>query len=287
MSTLIEAHKAPVICVLNHKGGVGKSTTVVNLASEFGRNGSSVLVIDLDPQGNASTHIAQTDPNSHKKNAIGLFCDKNTKTDKMQLIELLRDDVNDGFENVCYIPSNDQLDRVVSESLRIYSTRPNEELKARVNMIRDMFDVVIIDCPPALSLLTGNAVSAATHFIVPVDTCTDYSRAGWISLMSFIKDISRDINPDLEYLGALLTRHSKSININKAIANSVQEFESDIPEEEKIPVYIHNSSKVGESSVYRQPLRLVARTNKATQDYRILADFLINRLGIKSDTEAA
>jgi chromosome partitioning protein len=281
--TTTESYLAPIIAICNHKGGVGKTTTVVNLAAEFGRKGSSVLVIDLDPQANASTHIGVKDPNLFEWNAISLFCDKKTRTNVALIAGLISQDVNSGFENVCYIPSTEQLDRVVTETLRIHSNRPLEELKARLRLLRDSFDVILIDCPPALTLLTGNAISAATHYIVPIDTGSDYSRTGWVSLMTFIAEKTEETNPDLKYLGALLTRHSESTNVQKAIAQSLTEFESDlIPESGKmLPVYIHSSTKVGEASINREPIRKTAKSNKVTQDYEALADYLIAELSLQ------
>lgn len=280
MQSQEETYLAPIIAICNHKGGVGKTTTVVNLAAEFGRKGCSVLVIDLDPQANASTHIGTIDPNFFELNALSLFCDKRTRTNVALIADLISQDVNNGFENVCYIPANDQLDRIVTETLRIHSNRPLEELKVRLNLLRDYFDVILIDCPPSLTLLTGNAISAATHYIIPIDTGSDYSRTGWVSLMNYIMEKTDETNPNLQYLGALLTRHSESTNAQKAIAHSLNEFRSEkIPEAGKrIPVYIHSSTKVGEASINREPIRKTAKSNKVTQDYEDLADYLIAEL---------
>jgi chromosome partitioning protein len=278
-----QKYLAPIIAICNHKGGVGKTTTVVNLAAEFGRKGCSVLVIDLDPQANASSHIGSKDPNFFDKNAISLFCDKQTRTDISTIAELISQDVNDGFENICYIPSTEQLDRVVTETLRIHSNRPLEELKIRLNLLRDSFDVILIDCPPSLSLLTGNAISAATHYIIPIDTGSDYSRTGWISLMNYIAEKTEETNPELQYLGALLTRHSESTNAQRAIAQSIAEFDNNTMKSpgKKLPIYIHSSTKVGEASINREPIRKTAKSNKVTKDYNDLADFLLSELTLQ------
>lgn len=276
-----ESYLAPIIAICNHKGGVGKTTTVVNLASEFGRKGCAVLVIDLDPQANASTHIGSKEPNLFEANAISLFCDKKTRADVALIAGLISQDVNDGFENVCYIPSTDQLDRVVTETLRIHSNRPLEELKVRLNLLRDSFDVILIDCPPSLTLLTGNAISAATHYIIPIDTGSDYSRTGWVSLMNYIMEKTEETNPNLKYLGALLTRHNEATNAQKAIAHSLNDFKTIPDAGKKLPVYIHSSTKVGEASINREPIRKTAKSNKVTKDYEDLADFLVSELSLQ------
>jgi chromosome partitioning protein len=189
--------------------------------------------------------------------------------------------VNDGFENVCYIPSTDQLDRVVTETLRIHSNRPLEELKVRLELLRDSFDVILIDCPPSLTLLTGNAISAATHYIIPIDTGSDYSRTGWVSLMNYIMEKTEETNPNLEYLGALLTRHNEATNAQKAIAQSLNDFEIIPGAGKKLPIYIHSSTKVGEASINREPIRKTAKSNKVTKDYEALADFLVSELSLQ------
>lgn len=276
-----ESYLAPIIAICNHKGGVGKTTTVVNLAAEFGRKGCAVLVIDLDPQANASTHIGSKEPNLFEANAISLFCDKKTRSDVALIAGLISQDVNDGFENVCYIPSTDQLDRVVTETLRIHSNRPLEELKVRLSLLRDSFDVILIDCPPSLTLLTGNAISAATHYIIPIDTGSDYSRTGWVSLMNYIMEKTEETNPNLKYLGALLTRHNEATNAQKAIAHSLNDFKTIPDAGKKLPVYIHSSTKVGEASINREPIRKTAKSNKVTKDYEDLADFLVSELSLQ------
>lgn len=270
---------APVIAICNHKGGCGKTTSVVNLASEFGRNGCGVLVVDLDPQGNASNHIGAVRYEKLLSNITLLFCDPSSRTDISKILEAVHSNVNPGFENVWYIPSAQSLDKIVAETIKITSPRPSEELKVRLDKIREAFDVILVDCPPSLTTLTENAISAATHYITPIDTGTDYSISGWISLIEHIGKISEITNPDLEYLGALLTRHDQTKNVNKAIAFSVSELEKDLSTSGRLlPVYIHNSIKVGESSIVSAPIRKIAKSNKVTKDYEILATYLIKEL---------
>ncbi len=273
---------APVIAVTNQKGGVGKTTTVVNLAAEFARNGCNVLVIDLDPQGNASNHIGAVRYERITKNITQWLCDQSSRTDLSVIVASITDNVNPGFEGVCYIPSAKTIDKVVSETIKIASPRPAEELKARLDKVRGAFDIVLIDCPPTLTTLTENAISAATHYLTPIDTGTSYSTSGWISLMQHIDNIASVTNPDLEYLGALLTRHDAAKNINKAIALSVSALEKDLSENDRLlPVYIHNTIKVGEASLKNVPIRTIAKKHKITKDYEDLAKYLIKKINIQ------
>lgn len=282
-------YQAPVITVTNNKGGCGKTTTIVNLAAEFGRIGCKVLVIDLDPQGNASTHLGKINTNNYtENNIVSLLCNKETKNNVDKINECIYS-INDGrFDNVFFVPASRDLDIVASKTISIHSNRPMEELKSRIEPIRDVYDVILIDCPPSMtSILTGNALGCATHFITPIDTTSDYSRSGWIDLMNYIIDKTSDINPDLVYLGSLLTRHSELTNIQKAIAFSINDFENDLGvksnnEEKLIPYYIHSSTKVGEASVSSLPIRKHDRKNKIAKDYENLANFIKNKLSIRT-----
>lgn len=280
---------APVIAFANHKGGVAKTTSVVTLSAELGRLGCNVLVIDLDPQGNASSHIGSISRHQFERNAINLLTDRSTKKDKSAVMSLIQTEVNEGFDNVFYIPAAESLD-AVAESLRINSNQPSEELRARVNLIRDLFDVILIDSPPSLGLLTGNAISAATHYLIPVDTSSEYSKSGLLSLNSFIQNLKEDINPDLSFLGCLLTRHSESTNTQKAIANEVRQIEQSITNSESLdlmlPVYIRNSMKVGEASIHKKPIRKIARSNNVTLDYEALAKYLVEKLALNKTADA-
>jgi chromosome partitioning protein len=284
----MDNYQAPIIAIANNKGGVGKTTTIINLAAEFGRSGCTVLVIDLDPQGNASTHLGKVNANNFaENNVISLLCNKETKNNAEKISDCIRSIEDGRFDNVYFVPAAKDLDIVASKTISIHSNRPMEELKLRLELVREAFDIILIDCPPSMtSILTGNAIGAATHFITPIDTTSDYSRSGWLDLMNYIIEKTSDINPNLEYLGALLTRHSELTNIQKAIAFSIGEFEKQLglnPNNDKlIPIYIHSSTKVGEASVNGLPIRKQDHKNKVAKDYEDLAHFIKNKLAIRS-----
>jgi chromosome partitioning protein len=273
-------YTTPIIAICNHKGGVGKTTTVVNLAAEFALKNCAVLVIDIDPQGNASDHIGSISYTKLNANVSWLFADPETRTDVSKIIQTIYEDVRPGFEGVSYIPSAQFLDKIVS---KIMSPRPLEELKLRVEKIASAFDIILIDCPPNLMTLTENAISTATHYIVPIDTGTNYSTSGWMALMEHIENVSSYTNPNLQYLGALLTR-VESKNVNKAIAMTVEALESGGNEVGRLlPVQIRNAAKIGEASIKNEPVRKTDKSlrNKVAQDYDMLAEYLIKTLEIR------
>ena len=282
---------APVITVTNNKGGCGKTTTVVNLAAEFGRAGCKVLVIDLDPQGNASTHLGKINCNNYDaNNMVTLLCDKGTKNNIDRIEECIYEVADGRFDNVFFVPASKDLDVEASRTIARDSNRPMEELKLRIEPIRPMFDIILIDTPPSMtSILTGNALGCATHFLTPIDTSSDYSRSGWEDLINYIIDKTSDINPDLNYLGSLLTRHSELTKLQRTVAFSIADYENELgltdENENLIPFYIHSSTKIGEASTTCLPIRKHDRKNKIAKDYENVALLLKDKLNIRQSVK--
>ncbi len=195
---------AAVISVAIQKGGSAKTTLAVNLAAELGSQGYNVLVIDVDPQANASAHISVAHPSTLSKNASTLF-----RGNLEEIMASIQVETNPGFENVHLIPGSLELDQSVEESLRNHSPRPYEEMRRRIGLLREAYDVIIIDTPPSLRLLTGNALAASTHYIVPIETSSQYPLYGVADLVAYIERIKESINPDLVNIGVLISRHDE------------------------------------------------------------------------------
>ncbi len=267
---------APVITVAIQKGGSSKTTLTVNIAAEFGSRGYNVLVIDVDPQANASIHISADHPSTLSKNACTLF-----RGSLDEIIESIQIDTNPGFENVHLIPASLELDQSVEETLRNYSPRPYEELRGRIKTLREVYDIIIIDTPPSLRLLTGNALAASTHYIVPIETSSQYPLYGFADLTAYIDKIKQSINPELINIGVLISRHDERRRANKAILSTVQKKIGSI-----LPIIIHAGAKVGDASIARVPIRKLDKDGKVTKDFAALASYLITCLDIKKGDES-
>ncbi|MGZ4960299.1 MAG: ParA family protein [Methylomonas sp.] len=262
---------APVIIIANNKGGVGKTSITVNLAAELAALDYNVLVIDVDPQANASSHIGATHPSTLRKNASELF-----RGDLDSIRESILTETNPGFENVHLIPGALELDQTVEESLRNFSPRPYEEVRRRIDPLRSAYDVIIIDTPPSLRLLTGNALAAATHYIIPIETSSQYPLYGVADLTAYISRIKDSINPELVEVGVLISRHDERRRANKAIIETVHEKMANV-----LPVVIHAGAKIGESSIARVPIRKIEKDGKVAKDFMELAKYIADKLKIK------
>lgn len=153
---------AKIITVANHKGGCGKTTTVVHLASELANLGNKVLVIDLDPQANASLHIGIQHPSEIVVTTAELLVG-----DISLLADALQEETN--FEKVSLIYGSLNLGKT-EDQLKEEAPRPSEELNIKLELLKDLYDFILIDCPPSLKLLTSNALASSTHVIIPIES---------------------------------------------------------------------------------------------------------------------
>lgn len=195
-----------IISFINIKGGVAKTISSVNVAAELGRNGKSVLVIDLDPQANATKNLNCYDPEC------------------LSTYEMLRGEkVNikhTGFENVDLMPSNIKL--ILSESEILTDTKRSRELRLKKYLMNMEFkyDYVIIDCPPSLGVLSTNALAASDHVLVPVKIDM-FALDGFEYLLSSIEEIREEFNPTLNLLGIFITM-DRATSINREIKEELR-----------------------------------------------------------------
>ena len=187
-----------VISLVNQKGGVGKTTTSINLSSALGHLGKKVLLIDLDPQSNSTTGLGLNKADISKSiyDVITHSCD-------------IRDAIiKTKFKNLSIIPSMIYLSGAEIELIQTASKESNfvigDQLKMQIDLIRDRYDYILIDCPPALGVLTTNALAASDSVLIPVQ-CEYYSLEGVTQLLNTILLTQSKINPKLDIEGVLLT----------------------------------------------------------------------------------
>jgi len=253
-----------IIAVANHKGGCGKTTTVVNLAAEFGRMNLSVLVVDLDPQSNASLHIGKKHPSEVTVTCAELLL---SETEKLPLA--IHEETHIPGVSLMYGSLN--LGKS-EDDLKDGTPRPSEELRDKLSPLMGVYDVILIDCPPSLKLLTSNALAAATHLIIPIESGSQYGMYGVTDLMKHVAKIRR-INPGLQLLGALLIKHDERQTVCKLIEGTAQEQIGKL-----LPVRIPTSTKVNQAAMAQTSLHGMDRTAKVTREFKQLAALLAAEL---------
>jgi chromosome partitioning protein len=265
---MAEVKETKWIAIANHKGGCGKTTTVVNLAAEFSRLGLTVLVVDLDPQANASMHIGKKHPSE-----VPVTCAELLLSETERLPLAIHEDTN--IEGVSLIYGSLALGKTEDE-LKDDSPRPSEELRTKLAPLEGLYDVVLIDCPPSLKLLTSNALSLATHLIIPIESGSQYGMYGVTDLIRHVEKIRR-INPRLELLGALLIKHDERQTVCKLIENAAREQFGKL-----LPVKIPTSTKVNQAAMGQMSLHAIDRTAKVTREFKELARFIAAELNMQA-----
>ena len=248
---------AKIIAVANHKGGCGKTTTVVHLASELAAMSHRVLVIDLDPQANASLHIGIQHPSEISVTTAELLLG-----DITLLTEALQEETQ--IENVSLIYGSLSLGKA-EDQLKEEAPRPSEELTIKLELLKDLYDFILIDCPPSLKLLTSNALASATHVIIPIESGSQYGLYGVTDLLNHLEKIKR-INPQLKLLGALLLRHDERQNVCKLIRDEAIQQVGQI-----LDTTIPQSTKVNQAAILQQPLYKLDKNSKVRKAFENLA----------------
>jgi chromosome partitioning protein len=198
-----------IIAIVNQKGGVGKTTTVVNLSTAMAAINKKILLIDLDPQGNASTGmgVRQEDRDLNAYNLMGLNAsiEDITQSSKIPNIDIITSTVD-----------------LAGAELELIN-KPNREyiLKNQINSIADQYDYIFIDCPPSLSILTINALTAAHSILIPLQ-CEFFALEGLSHLFRTIKLVQKKLNPELKVEGVLLTMYDRRYNLTLQVEEDVR-----------------------------------------------------------------
>ncbi|MEE8370965.1 MAG: AAA family ATPase [Sphingomonadales bacterium] len=258
-----------VIAVANQKGGVGKTTTAINLTTAMAAIGRRVLLIDLDPQGNASTGlgIARADRGLTSYEVL---------LGQAGIAEAMK---STAVPRLMVVPSNVDLSGAEIELIDMENR--NGKLKEALNApgVRERFDYVLIDCPPSLSLLTLNALVAADSVLVPLQ-CEFFALEGLSLLLKTVERVSANFNPDLHIHGVVLTMFDKRNNLSGQVADDVRGYMGDKVFKTVIP----RNVRVSEAPSYGKPALLYDYQCAGSQAYMRLASELLIR---SEKTEAA
>tara|TARA_B100001109_G_scaffold185108_1_gene151907 strand:+ start:58 stop:852 length:795 start_codon:yes stop_codon:yes gene_type:complete len=257
-----------IISIINQKGGVGKTTTVINLASALSQQGKKILVIDLDPQGNATTGLGLSNTEQSDKTIYGIL------NGTMAISNVIK---KTKFENLDLISSNVDLSglevETAGDSDRAFILK--SKLTAYLNDSGRLYDYVLIDCPPSLSLLTVMALVSSNSLLVPLQT-EFFALEGLTQLMKTIERVKVNLNPKLEIQGILLTMYDRRNKLSSQVEQEARDYfkekvyQTVIPRNVRlseapshgVPVLIYDKSCPGSKSYYNFTDEFMSQENK-------------------------
>ena len=252
-----------VIAIANQKGGVGKTTTTINLSACLAEKGKKILVIDTDPQGNTTSGFGL------QKNDI-----ENT------IYELLLGEISieesiikNAVEGVDIIPSNVNLAAVEIELIGV--DKKEFILRNEVEWVKDRYDFIIIDCPPSLSLLTINSMTTADTVLVPIQ-CEYYALEGLSQLIHTVNLVKERLNPDLDMEGVVFTMFDSRTNLSMQVVENVK---ANI-QQKVYDTLIPRNIRLAEAPSYGMPINIYDPKSAGAEAYMSLADEIINRKDI-------
>ena len=249
-----------IIAVANQKGGVGKTTTSINLSASLASLGQKVLALDMDPQGNMTSGLSIN--KDEVENSIYDLIIGNAEIE-----ECICRDV---FENLDVLPSNINLSAAEIELIGV----DNKEyiIKKEIEKVKDRYDFIIIDCPPALSMLTINAMTTANSVLVPIQ-CEYYALEGLSQLIHTIELVQDRLNPDLEIEGIVFTMYDARTNLSLQVVENVK----DNLNQNIYKTIIPRNIRLAEAPSYGIPINLYDPKSSGAESYMLLAEEVIHK----------
>lgn len=247
-----------IIAIANQKGGVGKTTTAINLSAYLGQKGKKVLVIDSDPQGNTSSGLG-IDKDKAELTTYDCLVNDSSVDDVMQKTE---------YKNLFVCPGNINLAGAELELVE-YENR-EYKLKDKLNEVKEDYDFIIIDCPPSLGLITLNAFGAADSILIPIQ-CEYYALEGLSQLTKTIKLVKQGLNPQIRIEGVLLTMYDSRTNLSVQIAEDVRKYFGATVYKTVIP----RNVRLSEAPSYGMPILAFDNKSKGAECYKKLANEVI------------
>ena len=257
-----------IIAFVNQKGGVGKTTSSINLAASLGLLGKKTLLVDLDPQGNSTTGVG-INKSELKKSLYELL------TDCAEVKEVV---VKTKFKNLYTLPASINLAGVDMELMEMTKRDktfvPQLQLKKYLEQITDVFDYIILDCPPSLGLITTNALAAANSVIIPVQ-CEFFALEGIMQLLNSIMIAQKKLNPELDIEGVLLTMLDNRTNLGLEVVEDIKSYFKEKVYDTIIPRLV----RLSEAPSHGKPIHAYDPKSRGTEAYLNLAKEVIERNG--------
>lgn len=251
---------AKIIAVANQKGGVGKTTTAVNLTAALGDRGKKVLMVDLDPQGNATSGFGINKKDVKLSAYDVLIAGRSAAESTSKTV----------FKNVWIIPSSISLAGAEIELVEM----ENRAMSLRASLLKEKekYDYVIIDCPPSLGLITVNALSASDTILIPIQP-EYYALEGLSQLMSTVRTVKRLYNGELDIEGVLLTMYDSRLNLTMQVVDEVKKFFTG----KIFTTVIPRNVRLSEAPSFGQPIIYYDKASRGTEAYMSLADEILKK----------
>lgn len=247
-----------IITITNQKGGVGKTTTAINLASCIAIAEKSVLLVDIDPQANATSGLGII-PDEQNYSTYELLMDE------IPIEEVITKTTVPYLE---LVPSHIRL--VGAEIEMVDLPKREQRLKEKLDAVKDKYDYIFVDCPPSLGLLTLNALTAADSVLIPIQ-CEYYALEGLSQLLNTVHLVQKSLNPDLTIEGVLLTMFDNRLNLCNQVAQEVRDYFK----EKVYNTVIHRNVRLGEAPSFGKPIIMYDAVCVGSQDYISLAEEVI------------
>lgn len=257
------SRRASVVCITNQKGGVGKTTTAVSLAAALAQLGAATLLVDLDPQGNATTGVGQR-VTEGEASSYGLLVDGQSVTSAARSTEVAK---------LTIVPSS--LDLAGAEVELVPAFSREQRLRRALDDARADYDVILVDCPPSLGLLTINALVAADQVLVPIQ-CEYYALEGLGQLLRTVQLVGDNLNPDLVLLGVVLTMFDARTNLAQQVVEEVRDYFGP----QAFTTIIPRTVRLSEAPSFGQPITVFDPSSRGARAYERLAREVAERLAL-------